>query len=64
VNATSAPDAASRRTIAAPMPRLPPVTKAALPVNSVIALSNIYRKVQIQLGTLQEEVKDFIGLSA
>ena len=31
VNATSAPSDASRRTISAPMPRLPPVTSAALP---------------------------------
>src|SRR6476661_4559514 len=33
VNPTSAPSAASRRVISAPMPRLPPVTRATLPAS-------------------------------
>src|SRR6185437_4981933 len=40
VNATAAPSRASRRTIAAPIPRLPPVTSATLPARSVISGSS------------------------
>jgi hypothetical protein len=36
VNATAAPSAASRRTISAPMPRDPPVTRARLPSSDAV----------------------------
>src|SRR6266852_3571387 len=38
VNATDAPSAASRRTMPAPIPREPPVTRATLPLNDFVCM--------------------------
>src|SRR5690606_29442561 len=47
VKAMSAPSAASRFTIAAPMPRLPPVTNAFLPARLLIGISIMYQSIHI-----------------
>src|SRR6266852_2164924 len=42
VKATDAPSAASRRTMPAPMPLEPPVTRATLPLNDLVCIATIH----------------------
>src|ERR1700688_1054623 len=63
VNATDAPSEASRRTMPAPMPFEPPVTRATLPVNdfSCTATMNILRSSPTPIldGSIQNKIPNY-----
>src|SRR5580704_18420965 len=64
VNATDAPSAASRRTMPAPMPFEPPVTRATLPVNdfSCTAAMNILQSSPPPIldDSVQNKIRDYL----